>query len=77
MWMDMAKRAIEEKIQVGQKFEVKNLFAGYDWEQLSKGERSSFGKHFSDAVKDGRLPMVERCEESKNRHNQYVKKSYV
>lgn len=41
MWMDMAKRAIEEKIQVGQKFEVKNLFAGYDWEQLSKGERSS------------------------------------
>ncbi len=74
MWMDMAKRAIEEKIQVGQKFKVKNLFAGYDWEQLSGNERRSFGKYFSDAVKDGRLPMVERCGEDNNRHNQYVKK---
>lgn len=77
VWMELAKRAIEANIQVGQKFEVKNLFTGYDWEQLSRGERSSFGKYFSGAVKDGRLPMVERCEENRNRHNQYVKRLNV
>ena len=77
MWMELAQRAIEANIQIGQKFEVKNLFAGYDWERLSKGERSSFGKYFSSAVKDGRLSTVEHCEEGKSRHNQYVKKSNV
>ena len=51
VWMELAKRAIEANIQVGQKFEVKNLFTGYDWEQLSRGERSSFGKYFSGAVR--------------------------
>lgn len=51
VWMELAKRAIEASIQVGQKFEVKNQFTGYDWEQLSMGERSSFGKYFSGAVR--------------------------
>lgn len=74
LWMERAQKAIEAEIQVGKKFEVKHLFPGYEWEALSKGDRINFGKHFSDAVKDGRLPTVERCEQGKSHHNQYVKK---
>lgn len=48
--MELAKRALS-KYSVGRNSEVKNLFTGYDWEQLSMGERSSFGKYFSGAVR--------------------------
>lgn len=73
-WMKRAELAIETEIQPGKKFEVKHLFPGHEWEDLPKGDRTSFGRHFSDAVKEGRLTNVVRCENGKSHHNQYIKK---
>jgi len=73
-WMERAKKAIETEITSGRKFEVKHLFPGHEWEALSRGERSSFGRYFSDAVKEGRIAMIEKCGEGKSHHNQYIKK---
>ena len=73
-WMKRAELSIENEIQPGRKFEVKHLFPGHEWEALSRGDRSSFGRHFSDAVKENRLTCVERCENGKTHHNQYIKK---
>lgn len=75
LWMERAKSAIEREVRVGKKFEVKDLFPGHEWTALSKGERISFGKYFSDAVREERITSVKRCEEGKSHHNQYVKKS--
>lgn len=73
-WMKRAELAIKNDIQPGRKFEVKHLFSGYEWEALSRGDRTSFGRHFSDAVNEGRLACIERCENGKSHHNQYRKK---
>ena len=73
-WMNRAEMAIKLEIITGSKFEVKHLFPGHEWEALPKGERINFGKYFSDAVKEGRLISVERCENGKTHHNQYIKK---
>ena len=74
LWTARAQKAIETEIASGKKFEVKHLFPGHEWEALTRGERITFGKYFSDAVKEGRLPAIVRCEEGKNHHNQYRKK---
>lgn len=71
-WLNRAKKTIKENMRPGVKFEVRQLFPGHEWEELSRGERISFGKYFSDAVKDGRLEFVSRCENGKTRHNQYI-----
>lgn len=73
-WMERAKEVIETELQEGVKFEVKSLFPGHEWDALRKGERSSFGRYFSSAVQDGKVADVERCENGKTHHNQYVKR---
>ena len=74
LWTERALKTIETKMLPGKKFEVKHLFPGHEWEALSRGERSTFGRYFSDAVKEGKFPAVVRCEEGKTHHNQYIKK---
>lgn len=73
-WMERAKITVENVIPPGRKFEVKHLFPGHEWEALTVGERKSFGRYFATEVKDGRFPIIERCEEGKSHHNQYIKK---
>lgn len=72
--LQRAKETIERQIQPNRKFEVKELFPGHEWNAIPKGMRSRFGVYFSDAVNEGRMDMVEKCENGKSRHNQYVKK---
>lgn len=72
-WMSKAIATIETEIQSGRRFEVKQLFPGHEWESLSTGERRSFGKYFSDAVREGRLPTITRYGEGNSHHNQYIK----
>lgn len=72
-WLGRAKITIESNIRPGVKFEVRHLFPLHEWEDLSRGERISFGRYFADAVREGRLGLVSRCENGKNRHNQYIK----
>lgn len=73
-WMERAKEVIDGQLQIGTRFEVKSLFSGHEWEALSKGDRTGFGRYFSNAVKEGRLVGVDRCENGKARHNQYIKR---
>lgn len=73
-WMDRAKEVIDGQLQIGTKFEVKSLFSGHEWENLSRGERTGFGMYFSNAVKEGSVVGVDRCENGKARHNQYIKR---
>ncbi|MBQ6420685.1 MAG: DUF1413 domain-containing protein [Clostridia bacterium] len=73
-WMLRAIEIIDNEIKSGQRFEVKQLFPGHEWEALSRGERSNFGKLFSEAVREDRIPTIEKCGEGKTHHNQYTKK---
>jgi len=72
-WMKEAERVIDMEIENGQRFEVKNLIPGHQWNTLSRGERTGFGIHFSTAVKEGRVKSVEKCGEGKTHHSQYIK----
>ena len=74
LWAEKARTAIDANVISGKKLEVKHLFPGHEWEALSRGERITFGRYFSDAVKEGKIPNIVRCEEGKNHHNQYIKK---
>lgn len=73
-WLQRAKHTLENEIQPGKKFEVKSLFPGHEWEALSRGERTGFGSYFSTAVDEGRIDYVNKCENGKSRHNQYIKR---
>lgn len=73
-WLQKAKETIDRQISPEEKFEVKELFPGHEWNTLSRGERTGFGSYFSRAVVEGRLKSVIKCENGKNRHNQYVKR---
>lgn len=77
LWAEHALIAINTKVTVGTKFEVKHLFPGHEWEKLSRGEKTTFGRYFSDAVKEGRFPTIKKCEEGKTHHNQYLKMKEV
>lgn len=72
--LQRAKETIERQIQPNKKFEVKELFPGHEWNALPRGERSQFGVYFSAAVNEGRMDMVEKCENGKSGHNQYIKR---
>ena len=73
-WMGCVCETINSSLTVGSVFELKQLFPGHEWEKLSRGERSAFGKFFSNAVKEGKVSGINRYEEGKNHHNRYVKK---
>lgn len=71
--LQRAQYEIERSIHVGEKFELKSLFLGHEWETFDNGERRTFGAYFSRAVKEGRVKNVQKCENAKNHHNQYIK----
>ena len=72
-WMTKAEYCIKNKVKAGNTFEVRKLFEAVEWEELSKGERIQFGRDFSNAVKEGRFPNVERTQKAQNNHAQYTK----
>ena len=45
-WMAIAQKSINTQVKEGKPFEVKSLFKGYKWEELSRGEKISFGRYF-------------------------------
>ncbi|MEE5991755.1 MAG: DUF1413 domain-containing protein [Oscillospiraceae bacterium] len=71
-WMEKARRKIEE-LPNGRQFELKALFEIVEWETLTKGDRISFGKYFSNEVKEGNIPNVVKLERAKNNHSKYQK----
>ena len=71
--MIKAKESISNKVKVGKEFELRYLFEQVMWEELTKGERIQLGKYFANAVKEGCFPNIERIQNAKNNHAQYIK----
>lgn len=72
-WYKEATDYISKSIKVDQTFELKSLFTGAKWDELSAGDKKSFGRYFSGKVKDGELPEVIKTGEEKSHHNKYKK----
>ena len=72
-WTSDAINIIDAKIKANQIFELKSLFEGCEWEELSKGDRINFGKHFANEVRDGRIKNVIAVERGRDNHSKYIK----
>ncbi len=72
-WLTTANAKIANDVQIGSKFEIKALFPEYEWGQLTKGDRISFGKFFANEVREGKIPYIRAVEKNKNNHSQYIK----
>lgn len=55
--MECFKLAVQEveNLAPGEKFLIKDLFKGYEWNRLAIGDRRSLGSLFLHEVKDGDL----------------------
>lgn len=62
-----------QKLEIGEGFEVKALFNGIDWENLTRGEKILFGRYFSNEVNDGNVKGVRKIGKAKNNHTIYIK----
>ena len=72
-WTTDAIDIINTKVKINQKFELKSLFEGCEWEKLSKGERINFGKYFANEVRDGKIKNVLAVERGRDNHSKYIK----
>lgn len=71
-WIDLAVERIGEREGDNSPFELKELFTGEEWNRLSKGEKSTFGREFANIVRSGDIDGVRFAPISKNnRHNKY------
>lgn len=61
-------------IQSNEVFFVKDLFRGTEWNDLERGEKLGFGKHFKNAIMNGTIPEVEYIGKADNNSAQYRKK---
>lgn len=72
-WIERAKECVKT-LRVGTKFVVKDLFQGTEWNDLSTGEKLSFGKYFKNEVLIGKIPSVEYTGKLKNNSASYIKR---
>lgn len=63
-----------DTIQSNEVFFVKDLFCGTEWNELKRGEKLGFGKHFKNAIINGTFPNVEYIGKADNNSAQYRKK---
>lgn len=74
--MDCINEAISEvsNINTGEKFLVKDLFKGYEWNRLAIGDRRLLGTLFLNEVRNGKLrgEVIEGNKSSANQQ-QYIK----
>lgn len=73
LWTNKAIEHIDD-LQEGTIFELKKLFQGQEWDSISVGERKSFGRYFSNEVKDGRVRQVEPFQPDKKGSTKYIKR---
>ena len=73
LWFRRAKGYIETRVEPNKAFEVRDLFESYVWNQLSKGERITFGKFFANAVAEKQVDSIVRIDRAKNNHARYIK----
>lgn len=70
-WMDKAKSTIS-KMEIGNKFVVKDLFEGVEWNNLNRGDRLFFGKHFKNQVSEDKISRVRYIGKLANNSSQYI-----
>jgi hypothetical protein len=74
--LDCLKSAIQEvpNLKIGEKFLIKDLFKGYEWNRLAIGERRILGSLFLNEVKNGKLIDVVNVSEKSSANQQiYIK----
>lgn len=71
---DLLQRALHEitNIQSGEKFLVKDLFKGYEWNRLSINDRRNLGRYFFDPSINNHLKNGDIIALDKNNANQQV-----
>ena len=72
-WMQKARESIQINLPTNRTFELKSLFMECEWEAQKKGDRISFGRHFANEVREGRINGVKPVERGKNNHSRYIK----
>lgn len=71
-WIELAIERMCEKASGSPAFELKDLFTGDEWNQLSTGEKSTVGKVFAASVRRQEIEGIRFAPISKNgRHNKY------
>ena len=48
--------------EIGDEFELRDLYSSQEWEELDRGERIAFGRNFfsfTDVIEPGRIKLVE------------------
>ena len=58
-------------LEDGKIFTLKSLFTGIEWDELTNGERKSFGRYFKNEVRNRKISSVQIAEELKT--NKYKK----
>ena len=72
-WIKLAIERMCEKRPDSPPFELKDLFTGDEWNVLSVGEKTTFGKVFASEVRAGNIEGIRFAPIGKNgRHNKYV-----
>ena len=71
--IEEAIKTINNTIKVNQRFELKDLFPGCEWEKIPKGDRIKLGKYLKNEVKEGNIPQVKFVDKKSNNHSEYKK----
>lgn len=71
-WMDEARKKIAT-YSSGQEFEARQLFDSTKWSALDRGDKTGFGRYFSNEYESGRVPGITKLERGKDNHTRYRK----
>ncbi|WP_419885718.1 single-stranded DNA-binding protein [Paenibacillus sp. B-A-8] len=71
--MDVAKETIEELDQ-GEKFLVKDLFRGFEWNRIGKGDRTRLGSMFYNYALNEASSQLNPLGKTPQNQQMYVKK---
>ena len=72
LWIGKARESIA-KIPKRTVFVAKDLFEGYEWNGLSRGDKLSFGRTFKNTVTSGGLAGVRYLGKRDNNSAEYMK----
>ncbi len=71
-WIKRIRKSMQ-KMEIGQKFILKDLFDDDEWSSISKGKRVALGRFFAENVRSGQIEGIEFCEPKKGACNKYKK----
>ncbi len=72
-WKRMAEERVNMHLDVGDTFELKDLFTQHEWDELTRGEKVTFGRLFANDVKEMLFDEIAFRGKRKNNHNEYIK----